>query len=64
MLISLDENFKREFPHRLAVQAVALSVTEPQTAQEEPMAFNFIKTAAPKVLPKRAMIQLLLYRVN
>lgn len=43
------------------VQAVALGVTEPQNAEE---AFNFTKAAVPKVLPKGAVGQLLLYVAN
>lgn len=41
----------------VAVQAVALAMTEPQTAEE---AFNFTKASAPKA----AVSQLLLYGVN
>lgn len=45
----------------VAVQTVALGMTEPQTAQE---VFNFTKASAQKVLPKGAASQLLLHGVN
>lgn len=52
----------RKSPTNLAaVQAVALGMTEPQTAEE---AFNFAKASAPKVLSKRALSHLVRYEVN
>lgn len=52
----------RKSPTNLdVVQAVALGMTEPQTAEE---AFNFTKASAPKVLSKRALSHLVRYEVN